>query len=126
MISLMWALKYDTSEHIYKTEGDSQTQTTGLWLPRQGATGGMNSEFRVHRSKPLHIDWINNKVLHSTGNYGVAQEVCLSFSVITEAGFHLQKKPEQNFWPTKYIRYPRINHNGKEYIEECINIYVYN
>ena len=31
MVSLMWHLKYDTNEHIYKT--DSQTWRTGFWLP---------------------------------------------------------------------------------------------
>ena len=30
----MWNLKYDTNELIYKTETDSQTERTGLWLPR--------------------------------------------------------------------------------------------
>ena len=30
----MWNLKYDTNELIYKTEADSQTQRTDLWLPR--------------------------------------------------------------------------------------------
>ena len=30
----MWNLKYDTNELIYKTEIDSGTQRTDLWLPR--------------------------------------------------------------------------------------------
>ena len=30
----MWHLKYDTNEHIYET--DSQTQKTDLWLPSVG------------------------------------------------------------------------------------------
>ena len=29
----MWNLKYDTSELIFKTETDSQTQKTDLWVP---------------------------------------------------------------------------------------------
>ena len=29
----MWNLKYDTIELIYKTEIDSETQKTNLWLP---------------------------------------------------------------------------------------------
>ena len=33
-ITYMWNLKYDTNELIYKTEADSQTQRTDLWLPR--------------------------------------------------------------------------------------------
>ena len=38
-ITYMWNPKYDTSEHIYKTETDSQTQKTNLWLP-EGNGGG--------------------------------------------------------------------------------------
>ena len=30
----MWNLKYGTSEPVYETETDSQTQRTDLWLPR--------------------------------------------------------------------------------------------
>ena len=30
----MWNLKYDTNELIHKTETDSQTQKTNLWLPK--------------------------------------------------------------------------------------------
>ena len=31
----MWNLKYDTNDPIYRTETDSQTQRTYLWLPRE-------------------------------------------------------------------------------------------
>ena len=31
----MWNLKYDTGESIYRTETDSETQRTDLWLPRE-------------------------------------------------------------------------------------------
>ena len=34
----MWNLKYDTNEHINKT--DSETQRTDLWLPRWGQGSG--------------------------------------------------------------------------------------
>ena len=34
MISHMWNLKNGTTELIYKTEIDSQTQKTNLWLPK--------------------------------------------------------------------------------------------
>ena len=34
VISCIWNLKHDTSEFIYETEMDSQTQRTDLWLPR--------------------------------------------------------------------------------------------
>ena len=33
-ITYMWNLKYDTNEFTYKTETDSQTQKTNLWLPK--------------------------------------------------------------------------------------------
>ena len=33
-ITYMWNLKYDTNESIYKTETDSQTWRSDLWLPR--------------------------------------------------------------------------------------------
>ena len=33
-ISCTWNPKYDTKELIYKTETDTQTQRTDLWLPR--------------------------------------------------------------------------------------------
>ena len=33
-ITHMWNLKYDTNEPIYKTETDSRTCRTDLWLPR--------------------------------------------------------------------------------------------
>ena len=39
-ISYTWNLKYDTNELIYKTETDSQTQRTDLWLPVWGGGGG--------------------------------------------------------------------------------------
>ena len=33
-ITCMWNLKYDTNELTYKTETDSQTYETNLWLPK--------------------------------------------------------------------------------------------
>ena len=42
----MWDLKYDTNELIYKTETDSQTQKTNLWLQKEkGGRGQINQEF---------------------------------------------------------------------------------
>ena len=41
-------LKNDTNELIYKTEIDSQTQKTNLWLLK-GEGGGINQEFGVNR-----------------------------------------------------------------------------
>ena len=41
MISLTGRiLKNDINELIYKTETDSQTQKTNLWLPKEKAGGG--------------------------------------------------------------------------------------
>ena len=42
----MWNIKYGTNELIYKTETDSETQRTDLWLPRGrgeevGSTGSL-------------------------------------------------------------------------------------
>ena len=38
-ITYMWNLKYDTNEPMYKTETDSRTQKTDLWLPRGRGLG---------------------------------------------------------------------------------------
>ena len=77
------------------------------------AMRGMNWEFGVSRYKLLHTEWIN-KVLHSTGNYGVGQKSQFVFFYNYRSWISFTEKTEQNFWPTKYIHYPRINHNGKE------------
>ena len=42
MISHMWNLKLNTHKVIYRTEIDSQTQRTDLWLPR-GLEGRIGS-----------------------------------------------------------------------------------
>ena len=57
----MWNLKYGTNEPIYKTEIESQTQKTDLWLPRGrgkgvGCTGslglvGANYSFRKDKQQ---------------------------------------------------------------------------
>ena len=43
MISHVWTLKYWTNEPVYRTETDSQTWRTDLWLPRgrEGAGRGV-------------------------------------------------------------------------------------
>ena len=38
-IPYIWNLKSDTVELIYKTETDSQTQRTNLWLPGEVKQG---------------------------------------------------------------------------------------
>ena len=63
--------KKDTNELTYKTETDSQTQRTNVWLPRRWRGGGETDwEFGISRWKLLYTGWINNKVLlPSTGSY---------------------------------------------------------
>ena len=40
MTSHIWNQNYDTNELMYKTEADTQTQRTDLWLPRWMGGGG--------------------------------------------------------------------------------------
>ena len=54
-ITYMWNLKYGTNETICKTETDSQTLRTDLWLPRRGGRSGMDWEFGINRYKLLHL-----------------------------------------------------------------------
>ena len=60
VVTYMWNLKYVINELIYKTETDSQTQRTYLWLPRgvRGG-GGKDWEFEISRCKLLYIGWIS-------------------------------------------------------------------
>ena len=76
-ITYMWNLTHDTKELMYKTETDSETWRTDLWLPRgEGAGRGMDWEFGVSRCKLLHIEWINNEVLlYNTGKYIQSPEI---------------------------------------------------
>ena len=83
----MESKKKDTNELIYKTEIDSQTQKTSLWLLR-GKVEGINQEFGVKIYTVLYIKQINNKdLLHSTGNY-------IQYLVITDNG----KDSEKNMY----------------------------
>ena len=61
----MWNLIYGTNELIYKTETDSQTQKTDVWLPREGGggVGGTEVEFGVSGYKLLHLERISNEAL---------------------------------------------------------------
>ena len=69
-MTYMWNLKNNTKELIYKTETDSQTQKTNLWLPKGKGGGGINWEYEINRYTPLYIKYINNKdLLYSTGSY---------------------------------------------------------
>ena len=68
-ITYIWNLLYSTNEpfHRKQTHGLGE-QTCGC----QGGGGrsGMDWESGVNRCKLLHMEWVNNEVLHySTGNY---------------------------------------------------------
>ena len=45
----------DTNEFIYKTEIDSQTLETNLWLPKGKARGEINEEFGINRYTILYV-----------------------------------------------------------------------
>ena len=92
-ITYMWNLKYDTNELIYKTETESQTQKTNLWLPKEkGVGGGINQEFGISRYKLLYIKQINNNVLlYSTRN-------STQYSVMTYMG-----KESKTEWLYVYV-----------------------
>ena len=56
------------NESIYRTETESQTWRTDLWLPRGRGGSGMDWELGVSRCKLLHLEWISNEaLLYSTG-----------------------------------------------------------
>ena len=61
-------LKYDTNELIYKTETDSQTQKTNLWLPNKVERWGIDKlgVWDLHIHSTIYI--INKDLLYSTGN----------------------------------------------------------
>ena len=67
----IWNLKYDTNEHNYKTETNSLTRRTDLWLPkRRGSGRGLEWEVGVSRCKLFNTERLNNMILlHSTKNY---------------------------------------------------------
>jgi len=59
----------DTNELIYKTEADSQTSRTNLWLPAGRMEEGIVGEFGMDVYTRLYLKWITNKdLLYSTGN----------------------------------------------------------
>ena len=63
-------LKYDANELIYKTETDSQTQKTNLWLPKGKGMGRDKLEVQDQQIQTTIHKQINNKVLlYSIGNH---------------------------------------------------------
>ena len=59
-ITYMWNLKYDTNEHIYETETDSQTEHRPVVAKGEGGGGGVDWEFGISRHKALYTEGINN------------------------------------------------------------------
>lgn len=58
----------DTDELISKTETDTQTQTTDLWLPRGWSERGEPGVWDLQMQSIIYKKWINKKVLYSTEN----------------------------------------------------------
>ena len=86
-ITNMWNQKEnDTNELIYKTEIDSQTQKTNLWLPKRVVGGReINQEFGINIYTLLHIKEVNNKDLqYSTGN-------CIQYLATSYSGKESEK-----------------------------------
>ena len=57
----MWNLKYDTNEHIYKTEINSQKWRTDLQLPRARVGEGWDGSLGINRSKLLQRGWVKTR-----------------------------------------------------------------
>ena len=76
-MTYMWNLKYNTNEHIYKTQTDSQTKrTTALWLQEGGEQ--RRDGWGVWDQQMQTVGWVNNKVLlHSTENYIQYSEITI-------------------------------------------------
>ena len=82
----MWNLKYDTNEHIYKTNRLTDIENRLVVAKGEEGEGGMDWEFGVSRCKRLYREWINNKVLlYSTGNY-------IQYPVINHNGKEYEKE----------------------------------
>ena len=68
----MWNLTYDTSELIFKTVTDSQTQTRNLWVPRgwgwgRGPLGiwGEQMQTSTHRTDKPQDPTVEHREPHS-------------------------------------------------------------
>ena len=72
----MWNLKYDTNEHVYEIETDSQTREQTCGSQVEQGRRGIDLEFGVGRCKLLHLECINNKVLlYTPKNYIQSPEI---------------------------------------------------
>ena len=82
--------KNDSNELIYKTQTDSQTWNTSLWLPKGKGRGGMDWGFGTDISPR----YIRNRC--STGICSIAQGTLPNISVITCVGKESEKGKEKN------------------------------
>ena len=55
--------RYDTNDLTYKTETDSQTWKTSLWLPGERIRERIIREFEMDMYTLLYLKWITNKNL---------------------------------------------------------------
>ena len=79
-ITYKWNLKYDTHQHIYETETDSQTQRTDLWLSRRREGG-------ERKGWGLGLADQHKGLLYSTGN-------SMQYPVINHNGKEYEKEYE--------------------------------
>ena len=88
-----WATR-EAQYHLYveskiwhnKTETDSQTQRTDMWLPvRRASREETDLELGISRFKLLYIEWINKVLLYSTGK-------CVQHLVINHNGKEYEKE----------------------------------
>ena len=94
-MAYMWNLKKDTTERIYKTEINPQTQKTSLMINKGESGGRINQAFGIDIHTLLCTKQINNKdLLQSTGNY-------VQYLVITYNGKESEK---EYIYVYKYIR----------------------
>ena len=69
-ITYMQNVKNNANRSIYKTETDSQTQKTNLWLPKGERGKGINLECGINGLKLPYTKQISNKdLLYTTEKY---------------------------------------------------------
>ena len=79
VISYMWNLE---NVHTYKTEIDSQTQKTNIWLPKGkcgGGSGQMNQKVGININIHTNIYKINNQA----GPTCITESLCCTFEANT-------------------------------------------
>ena len=89
-IAYIWNLKNNTNELIYKTETDSQTQKTNLWLPKRMGRDKLGV-WDSYIYTLYYIKEANNKdrELYNTGNF-------TQYLIIICSGKNLQKNMHES------------------------------